>query len=81
MDFHEVLYTRHSVRDFTSEQIPHEVIYEIIRDARRAPSWIDAQEGKVYIASGSSLAKFRSDFAKAVEKGVVSSSEVHFAGP
>lgn len=43
MEFTDVIYTRHSVRDFKPEPVPEEVIKEMIKAAASAPSYQNRQ--------------------------------------
>lgn len=49
---HDALVNRRSVRDFSSRQVPDDVIRDIVADAQWTPSWANAQPWKVYVASG-----------------------------
>ncbi|MBR1740884.1 MAG: nitroreductase family protein, partial [Lachnospiraceae bacterium] len=51
MEFEEILRKRHSVRKFDNRQIREDMLWDIIDDARKSPSWANAQERGVYIAS------------------------------
>ena len=52
-----------SVRDLKAEEVPVEVLKDIISTARRAPSWENSQPWSVYIAAGETLAKIREAWA------------------
>ena len=51
MEFSEVLKNRHATRFFKSQPIKISDVEEIIKDAQTAPSWLNAQERKVYVAT------------------------------
>ncbi|EHJ53290.1 nitroreductase [Streptococcus macacae] len=55
MEFQQVLKKRHSVRDFSEKPIAKDLLIEIIKEAQTAPSWVNSQPWKVYIATGESL--------------------------
>jgi nitroreductase len=40
------------VRDFLPDPVPQDVIRKCVRIAQSAPSWVNAQEWKVYVAQG-----------------------------
>ena len=80
MEFNDVLHKRHSTRRFTDQQIKTNTLREIIRDAQRAPSWLDAQETRVYIATGETtkiIRKAYEDCAKDCLIGVSDYTVVH----
>jgi nitroreductase len=52
MDFDEVVRARRSVRGFTSEPVPRDVLEEIFGLAQRAPSNCNVQPWRVFVASG-----------------------------
>lgn len=49
MDLHECILTRRSIRKFTDQSVPHDVLEEIIAEAAYAPSWKNTQISR-YIA-------------------------------
>lgn len=59
MEFKEVVNKRHSVRNFKEDEIPVEVLEDIIRTAERTPSWENSQPWNVYIATGETLKKIK----------------------
>lgn len=63
MEFQELVRARHSVRLFRNDPIPEETLRAIVRDAQRAPSTVDAQEWKVWIAAGETLEAIRRECA------------------
>ncbi len=63
MEFKEVVNKRHSVRSFKDEEIPVEVLEDIVLTAGRAPSWENSQPWNVYIATGETLKKIRAIWA------------------
>ncbi|MBQ8698010.1 MAG: nitroreductase family protein [Schwartzia sp.] len=62
MEFSEILARRHATRQFAHQQVRKEELREIIREARRAPSWMNAQEGTVYIAVGDTAKAIRREY-------------------
>lgn len=70
MDFHEVLAARHSVRHFDGRPVSLETLKTIVRDAQRAPSWVNAQEWRVWLAVGSKLETIRRAYAEKTAQNV-----------
>ncbi|GLB46329.1 nitroreductase [Philodulcilactobacillus myokoensis] len=64
METKKAIFGRHAVRHFKDEPISDDDIKDIIHTAQQAPSWIDAQEARVYAASGDTLAKIRKEHAQ-----------------
>ena len=62
MNFKDVLNNRKSVREFKKESVGKEIIAEIIMEAGRAPSWVNAQEWKVFVATGNTLDNIRNEY-------------------
>lgn len=65
----DLLHARHSCRAFTSDDVPREVISQILLDAGRAPSWCNAQPWKVIVTSGAQTDRFREVMAAAFDGG------------
>jgi Nitroreductase len=55
MEFKDTVSKRHSVRDFKDQSVSKSDLTEIIKLAQRAPSWVNSQPWKVYVASGQTL--------------------------
>lgn len=76
MDVLEAIKNRRAVRYFIKEkEIPVEILQQIISFAQKAPSWVDSQPWKVYIATGSTLEKIRLAHANNVDSNVNSASD------
>lgn len=58
----DALLNRRSIRDFSSKQVSEETIREIVKDARWAPSWANAQPWKLYVALGKAAEEIRRDY-------------------
>lgn len=70
MNFTDVVKQRHSVRDFKDESVSQEVLTEIIELAQQAPSWVNSQPWKVYVATGKTLQSIKDTYIqKDAEKG------------
>ncbi len=63
MEFKEVVNKRSSVRNFKEDEIPVEVLEDIVRTAERAPSWENSQPWNVYIATGETLKRIKEIWA------------------
>lgn len=70
MDFETVIAAHHSVRHFDKRPVPLETLKKIVQDAQRAPSWVNAQEWKVWIAVGSKLESIRRSYAEKTEQNI-----------
>ena len=70
MDFTDVVTKRHSVRDFKDQPVTQKDLTEIIKLAQRAPSWVNSQPWKVYVATGKTLQNIKDTYVqKDSEKG------------
>lgn len=76
MEFEQVVNTRHSVRNFSAQEIPNEDLIKIIKIAQRTPSWANSQPWKVYIAKGSALVNIKKTHLKKAQQGAPSNTEV-----
>lgn len=59
MDFRKAVKERRSIRRFIPDDIPDNVIREILEDARWAPSWGNTQPWNLYVVTGEILEKFK----------------------
>jgi nitroreductase len=57
MELQQTLRERRSIRAFTADPVPEELIREILEDARWSPSWANTQAWHVFVACGETLAK------------------------
>lgn len=62
MDFDLVLRSRHSVRVFSEKPVTRDILRKIVEDAGRAPSWVNAQEWHVYMATEKTLKNIRAEY-------------------
>lgn len=60
MEFEAVIRGRRSIRQFTPEPVPQELIREILDQARWSPSWANTQAWSVYVVTGETLERLRS---------------------
>ena len=70
MDFSSVLNARHSVRIFSPRPVPRETLTNIVRDAQTAPSCLNSQPWKVWIAVGEPLERIRAENRRMCVEGV-----------
>ena len=59
MDFNEVISKRYSVRKFTDEKVPQEIIEEILEFGRIAPSGDNRQPTVVYVLDEEKIGKIK----------------------
>jgi nitroreductase len=59
MNVDQAIMTRRSIRKFRPEQVPNELIREILDAARWSPSWGNTQPWEVVIVTGEPLDRFR----------------------
>lgn len=78
MEYSEVIRSRHSVRRFERQQIRLQNLSEIIAEAQRAPSWVNAQERKVYIAAKNIAKSIRDEYKRQAEQGMIGVSDFSF---
>lgn len=76
MQFSETLKTRHSVRFFEEKPVDEALLLDIVRDATQAPSWVNAQEWKIYIALGKTLETIRHAFSARVKANIEGTSDI-----
>jgi nitroreductase len=68
MEFDSVIRGRRSIRAYTSEAVPEELIREILDAARWAPSWRNTQAWNVWVVSGGALERYKQEFKAAVAR-------------
>jgi nitroreductase len=67
MEFENVIRGRRSIRAYTGEPVPRELIREILDEARWAPSWRNTQAWNVWVVTGGALERFKAGFKAAAE--------------
>lgn len=75
MEFSELIRARHSVRLFETTPVPKDVLTAVVADAQHAPSWVNAQEWQVIIATGDKLETIRRRYAERTAAGVKGTSD------
>ena len=62
MDVTEAIKQRKSIRAFKSDPVPKDVLYNIIEQALRAPSWANTQPWEFMVVSGQPLKEIQDGF-------------------
>lgn len=70
MEFKDVLTKRHSVRDFKPDEVPDDILKNIIELAAKTPSWENSQPWNVYIVKGDVLDKIHKEWIEEDEAGI-----------
>jgi nitroreductase len=70
MEIREVIKGRRSIRKYKPDEVPENLIREIIEDARWAPSGGNTQPWELYVATGESLRKFKEANRRNLLEGV-----------
>ena len=85
MEVEEAILTRHAVRLFNpNDKISKKSLEKIVELAQHAPSWVDSQPWKVYIATGSTLEAIKKRHTENVKNGVKSAPDlslIHISEP
>jgi nitroreductase len=68
MEFQDVIRGRRSVRAYTTEPVPQDLIREILDEARWAPSSRNTQAWNVWVVTGDALERFKTAFKAALER-------------
>ena len=76
MTLTEAIRGRRSIRKFRKDEIPGEVLREILEAARWAPSWGNTQPWNFYVLTGNALEGFRAANLEKMVKGEAFSPEV-----
>jgi nitroreductase len=70
MEIRKVIKGRRSIRKYKPDEVPENLIREIIEDARWAPSGGNTQPWELYVATGESLRKFKEANRRNLLEGV-----------
>lgn len=76
MEFSQVLETRHSTREFTNQVVSDELITKIVAAAQQAPSWVNSQPWKVYVATGDTLNEIKAAYQAKEAAGLKSNPDI-----
>ena len=66
MEFESVIRGRRSIRAYTSEPVPEDLIMEILDEARWAPSSRNTQAWSTWVVTGDALERFKTAFKAAL---------------
>lgn len=80
MQLTEAIRARKSIRSYLSREVPQETIREILRDAVRAPSAMNTQPWRFYVAAGVALDEMRRENTDKFLSGVPPIPEYEYAG-
>jgi len=67
---------RRSIRKFKSQDVPQNILTEILEIARWSPSWGNTQPWDLYVLTGNTLAKFKEMNLKQTLTGAATASDV-----
>jgi nitroreductase len=76
MDAMDAIRGRRSIRKFKPDEVPRDVLTEILEAGRWSPSWGNTQPWEVYVITGNTLERFRQESLQAARSGAVSSVDV-----
>ena len=68
MQFEDVIRGRRSIRAYTTEPVPQDLVREILDEARWAPSSRNTQAWSVWVVTGEALERFKSAFKAALAR-------------
>jgi len=68
MQFEDVIRGRRSIRAYTTEPVPQDLIREILDEARWAPSSRNTQAWSVWVVTGDALERFKTAFKAALAR-------------
>ena len=66
MESSSVIRGRRSIRAYKPDEVPEELIREILDEARWAPSWRNTQAWNVWVLTGDALQRYKDEFKAAV---------------
>ena len=69
MDLETAMNKRHSVRQFTDQEVSREQIEHLVSLAQRSPSWVDSQPWQVYAATGEVLQQIKAAYQEQDQAG------------
>lgn len=76
MEVKQAIQKRHSVRHFTDQKIDSKQLKEMIGIAQKAPSWVNSQPQKVYVAQGETLEAIRKQQQELAITGAKTNSDI-----
>ncbi len=78
-NFKQLMLERHTTRKFTSQEIPKDILKDIISTSLLSPSWTNSQPWKLYIASGKALDEIKKIWLKNYETKVERKPDIPIA--
>lgn len=75
MEFSTVVQKRKSIRDFDGKPIDPAILRDIVQEAQWAPSWVNSQPWKVYVAIGKTLETIKSEHLARITAGEKGNSD------
>ena len=78
-NFKKLMLERHTARKFTSQEIPKDILKDIISTSLLSPSWTNSQPWKLYIASGKALDEIKKIWLKNYETKVERKPDIPIA--
>ena len=76
MEFEDVIRGRRSIRAYTDQPVPAELVREILDEARWAPSSRNTQGWSVWVVTGDALDRFKTAFKAALEREEADASDL-----
>jgi nitroreductase len=76
MDIRTAIKGRRSIRRFKSDEVPQDIIREILEESRWAPSWGNTQPWELYVVSGEILERLKEGNVKNMVEGVTQQTEI-----
>lgn len=76
MEFEKVVRGRRSIRAYTDQPVPEDLVREILDEARWAPSSRNTQAWSVWVVTGEALDRFKTAFKAALEREEADASDL-----
>ena len=76
MEFENVIRGRRSIRAYTSQPVPEDLVREILDEARWAPSSRNTQAWSVWVVTGDALERFKAAFKAALGREEADASDL-----
>ncbi len=76
MDIRKAIRERRSIRSYRSDEIPEDVMREILDEARWAPSWGNTQPWEFYVLTGQALERFKRENGQCIIDGEFPAPEI-----
>lgn len=70
MDVIEAIGNRKSIRGFTADAVPKDILHQVLEAACRAPSAMNTQPWEFYVVGGDVLNKMRAEIVDSLKNGV-----------